>query len=88
MIYLRAYGALDRSTAFDMPFDMREVYRLDLSTQFLRDSVQKSLEIVESRGSDPELANALRKVLNRPAWRTKLRSTAHNLRKKVSRGRR
>ena len=74
MIDLSIVGALDRCTTFKTDLDINKV-----SQMLVFDGVgggyihlKASLEALEQRKGDRELYNALKLVLNRPRWRTKM----------------
>lgn len=70
MTYLRVHGVLDRCTTFSQPLDIRRVARLKATSTFF--PFEESLKILEERQTDPELADALRKILYRPAWQKRV----------------
>ena len=72
MLNLAAVGALDRCTAFETPLDSRNVRKIAIYDEHTRIFVQENLKAFEKKQGDEELCEALRYILNRPAWRTNL----------------
>lgn len=83
MIYLRAFGVQDQCVTFDKPLDLTDLNRLDLSTAYLRYSIERTLELVESRGDDPAFESALSEVLSKPVGPARFRAVAINARRSI-----
>lgn len=64
MAILRACGVLAEVTSFHRPLDLRLLRRLRLSRGEWRDMLAETLAMVEARGTDAELARALRDCLS------------------------
>lgn len=83
MVFLRTAGALDRCTTFEVPLDLEQFTRLKTTADPSDTNIGKCLEILAREGRDPELAQALRKVLYRPVWQKWSIKAVRNLRKKL-----
>jgi hypothetical protein len=82
MISLFVVGALDRCTTFDVPLEPRNVLKIvppDNTRMFLA----QNLEALESVQGSQKLRNAVRKVVNRPLWQTKMFRRLRKLQRKV-----
>lgn len=79
--FLRALDLEDRGPLFDKPFELEDIYRLDMRHWH---SLQRCLEFLESSGKDPELEGALRNMLHQPAWQKEVKGAAHDLRLKLT----
>jgi hypothetical protein len=62
MISLRTIGALQKCPAFKSPLDLKALARLRVA-ELHRAHFENNLRVLESSGSDPELADALRRCL-------------------------
>ncbi len=75
MINLYTVGALDRCTTFDAGLDVREVSRLLILRNKSGDgyvNLKTSLDELERKKDYGDVYKALKPVLNRPRWRTKM----------------
>jgi hypothetical protein len=71
MINLAAVGGLDRCSTFAAPLTIQKVRRLLGGAHGPEVFLKENLRALDASGCNPELAAALRTVLNRPAWRTR-----------------
>jgi hypothetical protein len=83
MVYLRAFGALERCTTFESPLNLKRLTRLKITHDPSGDALLEALSIVEARGDDPELAAAIRKTIYRPSWQKILIRKFRSLRKRI-----
>jgi hypothetical protein len=67
MIFLRAQGVPDIYQT-GKRLDLRRVAGYRASSPMMLEPLQECLTILEERQSDPELAQALRSILERPDW--------------------
>ena len=86
MVYLRAFGALERCTTFETPLNLNRLTRLKITHDPSGDALSEVLSIVEARGDDPELVEAVRKTIYRPTWQKILITRFRGLRKKIHLG--
>ena len=63
MAELRAVGALDRCSTFRSKLDLRTFSEIKIEKHLLYYLYQAKLQTVEMHGNDPELANALHKII-------------------------
>ena len=71
MAFLRACGALERAETFDQPLDLAALRRRPPEQQDERARFVQALAVIERRGGDPELSEALRSALGaRDRWAT------------------
>jgi hypothetical protein len=68
MIGLKAVGALERCTAFDRKLDIEAVSQMKFRANLLP-FAEENLRVLESKGSDYELANALRLCINKHKYK-------------------
>ncbi len=65
MAFLRAHGVLDRAATFPSALDLRKLSEQSADVTEHTYRLIQALAKVEPRGDDPELADALRRALNR-----------------------
>jgi hypothetical protein len=63
MAELRAVGALDRCSSFRSQLDLRTFSKIKIEKHLLYYLYQATLQTVEMNGNDPELAKALREII-------------------------
>ena len=83
MISLQAVDALDRCTTFNTGLDIKRVSQL-LILDSGRINLTTSLEALEQNKDYGELYQALKLVLNRPQWRTKLMRETRRIKSQLS----
>ena len=83
MISLYAVGALDRCTTFNTGLDIKKVSRL-LILDSGRRNLEASLDALEQNKDYGELYKALKLVLTRPQWRTKLMRETRRIKSQLS----
>jgi hypothetical protein len=71
MAALRLHGLLDRMTTFPVPLDLNKLAALELDREWPHqaESIAEMLRLVEARGTDPELARALRACYRQRRYR-------------------
>lgn len=83
MINLVAVGAMDRCRSFDVPLDLRNVRKILVEDIHTGAFVTENLRALEQSGRDPQLYEALKEVMHRPLWRTKMLKFGRKLRRKA-----
>jgi len=83
MINLVAVGAMDRCRSFDVPLDLRNVRKILVEDIHTGAFVNENLRALEQSGRDPQLYEALKEVMHRPLWRTKMLKFGRKLRRKA-----
>jgi hypothetical protein len=67
MITLRALGYLDACTAFDAPFDIQNVLKIQATYESARTFIKGNLQLVKDKSpADKELIDTLQAVLDKP----------------------
>lgn len=84
LLNLQIAGALDRCTTFREPLDPRRLSRVLVSNVNTVAFARENLAALEKIGSDPELVEALRRVLRRARWLGALSRFRSTLRAKSS----
>ena len=70
MINLELVGALDRCATFDAHLDSKRVAKLVVLDTSARAYTKENLKALEQSNGDQRLRKALRRILNRPFWRS------------------
>jgi hypothetical protein len=65
MAFLRAHGALAQARTFDKPLDLRALSETTLEKPEERYRFIQAIAMLERRGDDPELVDAMSKPLHR-----------------------
>lgn len=65
MAFLRAHGVLERAASFPLPLDLRKLSEQGADATEHTYRLIQALAVVEQRGDDPALVDALRKALDR-----------------------
>jgi hypothetical protein len=85
MINLAAVGALERCHTFAKPLDIDRVKQLLAGTHGVEVFLTENLRALEESGSHPELAAAVRAVLNRPRWQMQTIATGRRIGRELMR---
>lgn len=85
MINLAAVGGLERCHTFAKPLDIDRVKQLLAKTHGVEVFLTENLRALDESGSHPELAAAVRGVLNRPRWQMQTIATGRRIGRELMR---